>query len=432
MIKVMRRILCLTSVFFCVFILAGMAGSGIGRDEKDETYKELELFADALAFIQTQYVEETKPEELIYGAMRGMVRSLDSHSQFLSPQEYQELKVETSGKFGGIGIEITVKEGLLTIITPIEGTPAWDAGLESNDRIIKIDDEVIEDVTLSEMVKKLRGEPGTKVTIVVWRQKDEKLHTFTIEREIINVEDIKEARILEDQIGYLKIVEFREDTLIELDKVLKDLKDEGLKSLILDLRNNPGGLLDKAIEVSERFLSQGAEVVKIRGRKTKRDIEYKADYGDPVIDIPLVILVNSGSASGSEIMAGAIQDHKRGIILGSTTFGKGSVQTVLPLRDGSAIKLTTSRYLTPLGRSIHDIGITPDIEIEQKRCIPEIEKDEDSKKIFEKVKKKTSKDEKDEALRELYASDPQLSRAVDLLKSMKVCSTIFGPYAKKD
>ena len=409
-------------VFISLWAFTGLAISALDRQKKNETYKELELFADALTFVQTEYVDETTPKDLIYGALTGMLNALDPHSAFMTPDEYEELKVDTEGKFGGIGIEITIKDNLITVITPIEGTPAWDAGLETNDRIVKIDDTIIKNFTLNEAVKKLRGAPGTEVQVVVWREKDGKLHSFKIKRTVIDIKDIKDSKILEDNIAYLKLVEFREGTPQDLDRALKDLKAKGMDSLILDLRNNPGGLLDKAIEVTERFLPKGSLIVSIKGRDPKQNTEFKSNYGSPDLDTPIVLLVNEGSASGSEIVAGAFQDDKRAVLLGTTTFGKGSVQTVFPLKDGSALKLTTSRYFTPVGRSIHEKGIVPDIIVEPEKIAPkkEEEKQKELEKIFEGVEEKKPESAEKKALEQLYASDVQLSRAVDLLKGIKM------------
>lgn len=426
MLKMLRNAFVFVSVVFFLLTLTSMALSTVDRSRKDETYKELELFADALAYVQVQYADETKPQDLIYGALSGMINGLDPHSAFLTPEEFEDLKVETEGKFGGIGVEITIREGLVTVITPIEDTPAWDAGIQTGDRIVKIDDVVIKDFTLSEAVKKLRGKPGTDVAILVWREKESKLLPFKIRRAVIQVKDIKEAKVLEDGVGYIKLVEFRDDTPQELDRALKGLKEQGMDCLVLDLRNNPGGLLDKAVNVAERFLPKGAPVVSVKGRDPKQDTDFVAGFGFADVAMPLVVLVNGGSASGSEIVAGAFQDHKRAIILGEQTFGKGSVQTVIPLRDGSALKLTTSRYITPSGHVIHEKGISPDIVImAQWPALPKDELDEKLKaerelaKIFEGVEE-TKPDEGQAAMQALYAKDPQLSRAVDLLKSIKI------------
>lgn len=423
---------------FCLFIFLVFSGRSayceIDQTKKNDTYKELELFADALAFVQTQYVQETSPKDLIYGAMTGMLGSLDPHSQFMTPEEYDELKVDTEGKFGGVGIEITIKDDLITIITPIEGTPAWEAGMKPNDRIVKIDDTVIKDFTLNDAVKQLRGKPGTKVKIIVWREKEGKLYSFDITRAIIEIKDIKEARMLESNIGYIKLVEFREDTPQELDRSLENLHKAGMQALILDLRNNPGGLLDKAIDVSARFLPRGKDVVSIKGRAENQNSDFKTTFRNPLLDIPIVLLVNDGSASGSEIVAGAFQDYKRAVVLGTKTFGKGSVQTVLPLKDGSALKLTTSRYYTPLGRSIQDIGIEPDILVDEEtvKLSEQDQKQKNIGEIFEKLESEKNAADKEQNLMELYSSDNQLARAVDLLKSIRIYEKLLKSSCNKN
>lgn len=414
-------------MLFVFFFVLGLANSGIcaiKKQEKEDTYKELDLFADALAYIQSKYVDETKPKDLVYGAMSGMLFSLDSHSQFLTPEEHEKLKVDTEGEFGGIGIEITMRDQLPTIITAVEGTPAWEAGLESYDRLLKVDDAVLKGLSLNQVVEKIRGRPGTEVTIVVWREKDEKPHIFKIKRAVIKMQDIRVAQILEDHIAYIKISEFRENTPVDLDRALDDLKKRGMESLILDIRNNPGGLLDKAIEVAERFLPKGTLIVSVRGREPSQNMDFKAGLNDVYANMPIMLLVNEGSASGSEILAGAFQDQKRAVVLGTRTFGKGSVQTVFPLRDGSALKLTTSKYFTPQGRTIHDKGIEPDIVVTQVwNPAEETKQEEDMKKIFKAVEEDAGHEERAD-LEKLYAGDIQLVRAVDLLKSIKIYKDI--------
>lgn len=432
MLKFLRKVFVFISVAFFLLTLTNLALSTMDRTQRDETYKELELFADALAYVQTQYADQTQPKDLMYGALGGMINGLDPHSSFLTPQEYEDLKVETEGKFGGIGVEITIKDDLVTVITPIEDTPAWELGIQTGDRIVKIDDAVIKDLTLSEVVKKLRGKPGTEVAIVIWREKESKLLPFKIKRAMIEVKDIKEAKILEGGIGYIRLVEFRDDTPQELDRALKALKEKGMDSLVFDLRNNPGGLLDKAVNVAERFLSKGTPIVSVKGRDPKQDIDFIAGFGFAEADMPIVLLVNGGSASGSEIVAGAFQDNKRAIILGEKSFGKGSVQSVIPLRDGSALKLTTSRYITPKGHIIHDKGVTPDIVVVRQEPQTEEALDEKAKaekelaRIFEGAEE-PKPDEEQAALQKLYGKDAQLSRAVDLLKSIKIYKSFEAP-----
>jgi len=396
----------------------------------EELFKEIELFSDALSVIRTDYVDEVKAKDIIYGALKGMLSNLDSHSQFMDPDAYNEIKVETTGKFGGLGIEITIKDSLLTIISPLEDTPAFRAGLKANDKIVKIDGELTRDITLMEAVKKLRGEPGTKVTLTILREKTDRVFDATITRAIIQIESIKKVRILEEGIGYLKLVEFQENTPKDLSEALKRLEKEGMSSFILDLRNNPGGLLNVSVDVAEKFLEKGTLVVTTKGRRGPQNSELRARERNPYLEFPLVVLVNGGSASASEIVAGAIQDNKRGIILGTKTFGKGSVQTVIPLKDGSALRLTTAQYFTPSGRSIRGDGIHPDVSVELEE-VPE-KKEKKVKDVFEELKEKESEvkeektEETEEEKKEEIVYDSQLLRAIDLLKGIKVYREISG------
>ncbi len=428
-LSAVKEIFVLFCVVFSVFVLTGLAVSAaVSQKEKDTTYKELELFADALAFIQTQYVKETDPKEMIYGAMAGLLTDLDPHSQFMTPEEYDELKIDTEGKFGGVGVEITMKDNLVTVITPIEGTPAWEAGLQPNDRIVKIDDTVTRNFTLNDAVKKLRGKPGTQVEIAVWREKEQNLRSFKIKRAMIKIQDIREARILEEGIAYLKLVEFREETPRELDRVLRGFREQGMTNLIIDLRNNPGGLLDRAIDVTQRFLPRESVLVTIQGRDPAQREPISSTYGASDTTTPLVLLINEGSASGSEIMAGALKDHKRAVIIGTKSFGKGSIQTVFPLRDGSALKLTTNYYLTPSGGQIQENGIIPDIVVSEKAQEPPAADADRVEKIFEKIEPPEEKEEGAAPPEPAFsvAADPVLARAVDLLKSLKVFGNCTG------
>ncbi|MDP8230213.1 MAG: S41 family peptidase [Candidatus Gorgyraea atricola] len=390
--------------------------------EKEETsdnlYKELELFSDAMSLIRSDYVEEAKSKDLIYGAMKGMLASLDPYSQFMDPDMYQEMKIETEGEFGGIGIVITIKDNLLTIISPIDGTPAHEVGLQAGDKIVKIEDEITRDLTLIEAVKKLRGKPGTDVRVTVLREEERKLLDFTITRSIIKIESIKKVEIIEDGIGYIRLIEFQENTHKDLEIGLRDLEKEGMKGFILDLRNNPGGLLDSAVSVSEKFLEEGKVVVSTKGRVESQNFIFKSKGRKKHLDYPMVILVNSGSASASEIVAGAIQDYKRGLIMGTKSFGKGSVQTVVPLSDGSAVRLTTSKYFTPNGRSIHGEGIMPDIEVEYKKKPKVEEKEEDTLAVFDELQEKKEDEEKKEKIE----YDNQIMSAVDVLKGIIIYS----------
>ena len=411
-------------IMFVVFSLVSASAYSyeLSRSEKEETYKELELFADTLGIVQSRYVEAVKPKDLVFGSLFGMLDSLDPYSSFMTPEDYKELLVETSGKFGGLGIEIALRGGVLTVVTPLEGTPAWDAKLQPNDKIVKIEDELTKDLTLNEAVKLLRGDPGTKVTITVLREKESKILDVTMTRAIISVKDIRKALILEDGIGYVRIAEFREDTPRDLQKELKKLKKKGLKGLILDLRSNPGGLLDSAVDVASLFIEPSKLVVYTLDRDGIRE-EYNSQMmGMHIVDIPLVVLVNDGSASGSEIVAGCIQDYKRGLILGLKTYGKASVQTVIPLVDGAALRLTTAKYYTPNGRLIHEKGVSPDIEVER-RNIEDEDSSEDSD-VFEKVeeldkkKKETSKRKIKKDDKDFYKTDYQIIRALDLVRGL--------------
>ena len=366
---------------------------------------------------------------IIYEEEGEYIATIDNH---------KELKTETQGKFGGLGIEISIRDGLLTIITPLEDTPAWNAGLKAGDRIVKIEDELTKDLSLSDAVKRLRGDPGTDVSITVLREKDFKLHDCTITREIIQIQDIKDPQILMDGIAYIRLTEFREESYHELMAALKDLKKQGADSLILDLRNNPGGLLNIAIQISEEFLPEGEIVVSTKGRRASQTTVTKSN-GSPekILDWPMVILINEGSASGSEILAGALKDNKRALILGTQSFGKGSVQSVIPLPDGSGLRLTTSKYFTPSGISIHGKGITPDIVVE--RIYPdEEEKEEENgieekeknvEEIFENIELQDAENpdelqltKKEKEARKRLLNDNQVQTAISVIKGVKVYS----------
>jgi len=395
-----------------VFVVYSTALSSVARDRANGLFRQLGLFADALAIIQTDYADEVKPKDLIYGALRGMLSALDPYSQFMDPQTYNELKVETRGSFGGIGIEIAIKDGLLTVITPIEGTPAWKAGVKTNDQIVKINSELTRDMALSDAVKRLRGIPGTAVKMTILREAEKKVLEFKFVRAMIKIKDIKEARILEDGIGYIRLVEFSENTPQDIDAALKRLRAGGMNSLILDLRNNPGGLLEVAVKIAERFIEKGRPIVYTKGRRPSQDLEFVSQWSRPVFNLPTVVLINEGSASGSEILAASLQDYKLAVILGTKSFGKGSVQTVIPLRDGSALRLTTSKYFSPLGREIQGSGVQPDI------IVPGAANSEGK---ADWIFKQLSIEEKGKALGKDkardYRCDNQLMRAIEFIKA---------------
>ncbi len=389
-------------VLILVFFVTVSLAVSSERQKKDDLYRQVELFSDTLAIVETDYVDEVKPKDLIYGSLKGMLASLDPHSQFMNPEDYNELKVDTEGKFGGIGVEISLKDDLLTVITPIEDTPAWKAGLKPADRIVKINGELTKGIDLNAAMKKLRGKPGEIVNLTILRESEKKLLEFKITRAIIKINDIKDVRILEDGIGYLKLIEFREDTSKDFNAAVEKLIKLKMKAFILDLRNNPGGLLESALGVTGKFLPEGKLIAFTKGRKADQDLKFNADAKQPILNLPMVVLINEGSASGSEIVAGALKDYKRAEIIGTKSFGKGSVQTVIPLSDGSALRLTTSKYFTPLGLVIHGKGVSPDIVVESK------EKEDPDKEII-----------KDTAPRD-YKSDPFVIAAISYLKNKAV------------
>ncbi|MDD5005915.1 MAG: S41 family peptidase [Candidatus Omnitrophica bacterium] len=407
----------LLTVCFLFFVGSSMK---VDRTVKDETYKELGLLSDTLYIIQTQYVEESKPKDLIYGTLRGMLSALDPYSEFLDPQEYNELKSDTEGKFSGVGMEITTKDGLITVISPIENTPAWNAGIKTGDIIVKIDDKVLKDYTLNDAVRALRGKPGTEVKITIWRQGVKELLELKITRAIIKIDDIKDVRIIEPGIGYIRLVEFSEETPNDLALALEDLKKKGMKALVLDVRNNPGGLLTVAAQVAEMFLDENKLIVSTKGKADVQTLEFRSKHNSPHKDLLMVIMVNEGSASGSEILAGALQDYRRAIIVGRKTFGKGSVQTIIPLSDGSAVKLTTSKYFTPLGRSIQGEGIEPDINVEPIQLPPGVNIEQDQN-VPEEIAKVFGLDNTSgDLFMKKYKLDNQLMRAVAVLKGLLI------------
>lgn len=404
-----KKLIIITSLIIGVFAFFTFAASGIDRS-KDDLYKQVSLFSDALAIIKSEYVEEVKPRDLIYGALKGMLSSLDSYSQFMDPDTYNELKVDREGKFGGLGIEITMKDGLPTVVTPIDDTPAWKAGIKANDRIVKINNVLTRDMTLSDVVKKLRGKAGEPVNITILREAEKKLLEFKIVRDTIKIKNIKEARILEEGVAYIRLVEFGENTPGDLDAALEALKKQGMNALMLDLRNNPGGLLDSAVKVAEKFIEKDKLIVYTKGRKESQDLQFTSRAGNPLLEMPVAVLINEGSASGSEIVAACLKDYKRAIILGTNSFGKGLVQTVIPLADGSGISLTTSKYFSPLGKEIQGKGVMPDIVVEAGKIELAAAEGPLSEKPQETIDQKTLN----------YKSDNQLARALDVLKALKI------------
>ncbi|SLM32325.1 Carboxy-terminal-processing protease [Desulfamplus magnetovallimortis] len=348
---------------FMVIVVGGYEQLSIAENDREKTYESLKLFTDVLQELEDNYVDEVDGEALIHSAIKGMVGSLDPHSTFMPPEAFDELQDDTKGEFGGIGIVISIKNGLLTVVSPIEGTPAYKAGIKAGDIIIKIDGESTADLALWESVKKMRGTRGESVVITIVREGVPDPVDYELVRDIIPMNSVRSATI-HPGYGYLWVTNFRNNTSDEIKEKL-DILESGqvpLKGLILDLRNNPGGLLSQAADVSDIFLEKGV-IVSIKGRFEQHTEAFEAHKTKDDRKYPLVVLINSGSASASEIVAGALQDHKRALILGTTSFGKGSVQSVRPLRDGFGLKYTIARYYTPNGRSIQAQGIIPDIEV---------------------------------------------------------------------
>jgi len=402
-------------------------------------YESIELFTDVLAIVKKSYVEDVDTKKLIYGAVNGMLASLDPHSSFMPPDVYKELKLDTKGEFGGLGIEISIKDGLLTVISPIEDTPADRAGVKSGDQILKIDDKFTKDLSIMDAVKRMRGVKGTKVTLTIMRDGFDKPKEFPLTRDIIQVKSVK-FKMLDDGFGYVRIAQFQEKTADDLHKALESLTETSkgkMKGLVLDLRNDPGGLLDQAVKVSETFLDEGKLIVYTEGREKDAQMKFSSRKGDKQPNYPIVALINSGSASASEIVAGALQDHKRAVVMGVQSFGKGSVQTIIPLSDNSGLRLTTAKYFTPSGQSIQAKGITPDIVVESIELAVKEKKEsmhlreKDLENHFENGKKESSA-EKNETL-PLYKTDEQvkndyqLLRALDLLKGWDILKKVMVP-----
>jgi len=334
--------------------------SAVGRQD----YESLEAFSNILSIVKKNYVDDVQTKALVTGAINGMLSSLDPHSAYLTPDLYKDLQSDTQGRFGGLGIEITVKGGILTVVSPIEDTPAFKAGIKPGDQIFKIEEEFTKDMSLVDAVKKMRGLKGTKINLTIKREGTPDLIDLTLVRDIIRVQSVR-SRSLEPGYIYIRLAQFQERSDRDMQRALEKLAAEkgGIKGLVLDLRNNPGGLLTQAVRVSDMFLDSGL-IVYTEGRIDSQKQKYFAQKEGTWSDFPIVVLVNGGSASASEIVAGALQDHKRAVVLGTKTFGKGSVQTILPLDDNSALRLTTARYFTPAGRSIQATGIVPDITVE--------------------------------------------------------------------
>ncbi|MEW6433724.1 MAG: S41 family peptidase [Myxococcota bacterium] len=355
----MRRVRAL--LISCVVWSSGFAQAAPPTKEEN-TYRQLELFARVLSYVQNNYVEPVDEQQLMYGAIKGMLETLDPHTQFMPPDVFKEMKIDTSGEFGGLGIEIARRDDNIVVVAPIDDTPAQRAGIRSGDQILKIDDEPTRNMELARAIQKMRGPAGKKVLLTIMRDGFTAAREFAIIRDHIRIASVESA--LYGGIGHVKVKNFQERTDQSLYKELQKLRQQNggkeLKGLVLDLRNNPGGLLDQAVAISDRFLPGNLTIVSTRGRNGTQVTEERSKDRDTERGYPMVVLVNAGSASASEIVAGALQDHGRAVILGTPTFGKGSVQTVIEMEDGSGLKLTIARYYTPSGRSIQEKGILPD------------------------------------------------------------------------
>ena len=432
----------LTSLLLLVAALH-LPACAIAQESKDEvandpqtTYKMLNLFGDVFDRVRRDYVEEVSDEELIKSAINGMLVSLDPHSSYLSEKDFQEMQVQTKGEFGGLGIEVTMENGLVKVVSPIDGTPAYEAGVMAGDYISHIDGEAVSGLTLPEAVEKMRGKVGTQIEITVLRKGAKEPLEFTITRDNIRIESVKSE--VKGDIAYLRIRSFSQSAhkslVKQYEKLKKDMDGE-IKGVVLDLRNNPGGLLDQAVAVADDFLDKG-EIVSTRGRDPENTLRYNAKEGAAIpANIPVVVLVNQGSASASEIVSGALQDHKRAIVMGTATFGKGSVQTVIPLTGHGAMRLTTARYYTPSGRSIQAEGIEPDIIVEQAKVEPidygNLTLEADLRGRLDKGETATNPEDDqlpgvsgEESDDDADVKDYQLSRALDLLRGLNVYNTI--------
>ena len=415
--------------FFLVFNLFLIEQNQAKAENRQETYKQLNLFGDVFQRVQEQYVEEVTDKKLIEAAISGMLQSLDPHSSYLSPESYKDMQVKTKGKFGGLGIEITMEDGVVKVVSPIDDTPAANAGMRSGDLIIGINGESIRGLSINDAVSQLRGSVGSKVVITVVRDKKDPFEIEII-RDVIKIKSVRHNII--KNIGYVRLTTFSDTTTSGLEKSVDEIKKnlgEKFQGLILDLRNNPGGLLNQSISVTDAFLNQG-EIVSTQGRKDDDTSRIFSKKGDIIYGKPMIVLINSGSASASEIVAGALKDHSRAIIVGTRSFGKGSVQSIIPLSGNGAMRLTTARYYTPSGISIQAKGIEPDIIVEAgitevNKQIPENRREENLRGALDKKEKDTKKDnDKKPELTpvEKLLQDNQISRAVDLIRGINLFS----------
>ena len=411
------------------FIGTCLSALAVAQSQSSDTYKQLNLLGEVFERVRRDYVEEVTDEELVEAAIQGMLTDLDPHSSYLPPDNFADMQVQTRGEFGGLGIEVTMENGFVKVVSPIDETPAFRAGVKAGDFITHLDDEPVLGLTLQEAVDRMRGKVNTDIKLTIRREDESEPIDITITRDVIRIQSVR-ARLLEDDIAYLRVTTFNEQTDSGIESAMKRYRKEagdGLVGVVLDLRNNPGGLLDEAVAVADQFLEQG-EIVSTRGRHTDDAQRFNSRAGDVTGGLPMVVLINSGSASASEIVAGALQDHRRAVLMGTRSFGKGSVQTIIPLPGNSAMRLTTARYYTPSGRSIQAKGIEPDIEVKQAK----VEVREESRRRREadlrdaldagaEKKDEPSEGENEdeaEAQDNTLEEDYQLARAVDLLRGI--------------
>lgn len=427
------------SIVVAVVVSFFLCAPALAKPNSEETLRMLDLFGDIFEKVREDYVEEVSDVDLIEASINGMLTSLDPHSSYLSKKAFDEMRIQTKGEFGGLGIEVTMENGLVKVVSPIDDTPAFKAGILAGDLISVIDEEPVMGMTLTEAVDRMRGKIGTEIELSILRDGEPEPLEITIVRDLIKIRSVRSRA--EGSVGYVRITSFSEQTSKHLEKALRELKEEldnNMHGVVLDLRNNPGGLLDQAIDVADAFLEQG-EIVSTRGRMQGSTKRFSAEKGDIIKGMPLVVLINSGSASASEIVAGALQDHNRAVIMGVRSFGKGSVQRVIPVPGDGAIRITTSRYYTPSGRSIQAEGIEPDIEVIPATVEPVKQKRKsyreaslrghldkggqdskpkhDSKDSSDKDDAKSGQDTSD-ASDNLYEKDYQLARAVDLIQGL--------------
>jgi len=418
--------LLLTALAINLFVGAEVYRQNVGAAEKDDPYPNLKMFSTVLERVRQDYVDGDKVtyQELIQGAMKGMLNTLDPHSEFMDTSKYDELKKDTQGQFGGVGIVISMKDSHVIVVSPMEDTPGFKAGILSGDRILKIDGRSTEKFSVQDAVKKLRGEPGSKVEMTILRPSTGILTNYTLVRAEIKVDTVKDIDghrdfpLSENKIGYVRLAQFGEQTSDDFEDALRKLEKKGMEALVIDLRGNPGGLLDSAVKIVEKFVARGTLVVSTEGRGATQKSEYRATGRNTHLNLPMVVMVNGGSASASEIVSGALQDLTatgkcKAVILGEQTFGKGSVQSILPLSDGAALRLTTAKYYTPSHKVIHEKGITPDI-------IVPMSVEEETDLFYKRSPGGLESLPDPDRERVQNVRDVQLDRAMDLLKGLSV------------